>query len=162
MRSVLLVLIPAFLALVAMGCRPPAPETAPERTAQQMRADAEALVAQWRNLANAGDAAGVAALYSDDAVFVDPFGGVHQGPEAIAVYLRETFAGPVEYQIEVFGVVSGGDLAASYGRWSRTVNDSTGPETIGGMWQSVGQYQDDGSMKTLLHHTMVPAPVPGP
>jgi ketosteroid isomerase-like protein len=133
----------------------------PARTAEQVQADVQALRTTWQELANAGDFNGVAALYTQDATYVDPFGGIHEGPAAIAAYLAQPAGVSTTTDIQITGTVSAGDMGASWGTFSQTLTDATGTTTtMSGMWQTVGLYQPDGSMKIRLHHTMIPAPRP--
>jgi uncharacterized protein (TIGR02246 family) len=121
MRKVVLFPVPALLVLMAMGCQPPAQEMAPIRTADQARADAEMLTATWVEMANAGDAAGVASTYTEDAVFLDPYGNVIQGRAAIEGYFRQSFATrSSSWDSRIDDLVIQGDMVVSYGTWSAT------------------------------------------
>jgi ketosteroid isomerase-like protein len=160
MRMVLLSPVSLLLALVAMGCQPPAQELAPLRTAEQVEADVEALRVAWLNAANAGDAAGVASFYTDDAVFVDPYGVVHQGRTAIERYYEQSFTRSSGYDIVTEGIIVEGGMVAGYGTYSATLQGPEGPVPSGGRWHSVSLYQPDGSLKLRFHVSMIPAPMP--
>jgi len=155
-------LLPVFplLAFMAMGCQPSVQELAPLRTAEQVEADAQAHLATWLEAANAGDAAGVAASYTEDAVYLDPWGSVHQGRAAIQEYFRQSLARSTDWEATFDGLVIQGDLVAGYGTWSATPVAPEGAAAIGGRWQAVTVYQPDGSPKTRLQLTMIPAPMP--
>ena len=156
MRKLLLVAIPAITIMLATACQPPAEEAPPARTAEQVQADVDALRATWQELANADNAAGVADLYTEDAVFIDQYGGTNSGKAAIATYFERGLPQVAGYDIKVVGTVHDGDLVASYGTWSAMM----GEMPASGMWQTVGQYQADGTLKLRVHSSMVPAPAP--
>jgi uncharacterized protein (TIGR02246 family) len=161
MRTVVLFPVTLLLAFMAMGCQPPVQELAPLRTVEQVRADAEGLVANWVEMANAGDAAGVAATYTQDAVFLDPYGNVIQGRAAIEEYFRQSFATRTSnYESLIDDMVILGDAVASYGIWSATIEglplEFPGPWR----WMALGVYEPDGSFKTRLQLAMIPAPMP--
>ena len=143
-----------LLALIAAGCQPP------HRTAQEAAADFDALRAEWQSLANADDAAAVAAFYAEDAVFTDGFGNLHNGRGAIRGYFEASFPGASDLVIETTDVVFHGDMVAGYGTYSQTVQGPEGDMAIAGMWQTVSMYQPDGSVKILLHQSMLPAEPP--
>jgi uncharacterized protein (TIGR02246 family) len=160
MRKVVLFPVPALLVFMAMGCQPPAQEMEPLRTAGQVEADVEALRVAWLNAANSGDAAGVASFYTDDAVFVDPYGIVHQGRAALEMYWEQSLTRSSGYDIVTEGIIFEGDMGAGYGTWSATLQGPEGPVPTGGRWHTVSLYQPDGSLKLRLHVSMIPAPMP--
>ena len=160
MRKVVLFPVPLLLAFMAMGCQPPAQEMAPIRTAEQIQADIEALAATWLEMANAGDAAGVASTYTDDAVYMDPYGGIHQGRGAIQEYFRQSLSRSTNWLAPMDGTVIQGDMVAGYGTWSATPIMPEGAAPIGGRWQNAAAYQPDGSLKMRLQLAMLPAPMP--
>jgi uncharacterized protein (TIGR02246 family) len=155
----------SFLAvplLLVLACQPPSEEASPQpdRAAAQIEADMEAFRAEWVERANAGDVAGVAALYTEDAVFTDPYGNVHSGRAAITEYLEGSFERAAGYAVVITGYVTHGDVVASYGTYSVTVQRPDGAAAQMGMWQTVSSYQPDGSVKIRLHLSMIPEPVP--
>jgi ketosteroid isomerase-like protein len=152
--------VSTLLALMAMGCQPVAQEAAPARTDAQVQADVESLRTTWQDLANAGDAAGVAALYTDDALYVDPYGGVHQGTAAIVEYLSGAFTRSSGWELRTEGSVIHGEMVAGHGSWSATPNAPEGAPAMGGHWQNVSVYQPDGSLKIRLSLAMIPATPP--
>jgi uncharacterized protein (TIGR02246 family) len=161
MRRTFLALSPALVAFVAFACQPPPQEMAePARTAQAVQADFDALRAEWQNLANADDFAGVAALYTQDAVFIDVNGNVYNGREAISGYLESSFAGSTDLNIQTTDMVMNGDMVAGYGTFSQTVTGPEGDMTMNGMWMTVSLYQPDGSVQIRMHQSMVPAEPP--
>jgi uncharacterized protein (TIGR02246 family) len=122
--------------------------------------DFDALRAEWQTLANAGDPAGVAAFYTPDAVFTDPWGNVHQGHEAILGYLEGSFAEANDLTIATTAILHHGDMVVGYGTWNQTAQGPEGEMAMAGMWQTVSMYQPDGSPKILLHQSMIPAEPP--
>jgi uncharacterized protein (TIGR02246 family) len=161
MRRTLLALSPALVAFVAFACQPPQEEMAePARTAQAVQADFDALRAEWQNLANAGDFAGVAALYTPDAVFIDVHGNVYNGRDAISGYLESSFASSTDLNIQTTDMVMDGDMVAAYGTFSQTVAGPEGDMPMDGMWVTVSLYQPDGSVQIRLHQSMLPAEPP--
>ena len=163
MRKLSFALTPILMAMVATGCQPPPEvEMEPARTAQEVEADFEATKAEWQSLANADDPAGVAALYTADAVFVDAFGNVYDGREAIQGYLEGSFPTASDIVIETTSTIFHGDMVAAYGTFSQTVAGPEGDMTMAGMWQTVSLYQPDGSVKLRMHHSMLPAEPPPP
>jgi uncharacterized protein (TIGR02246 family) len=149
------------LAFTVFACQSPQEEMAePARTAQAVQADFDALRAQWQDLANAGDFAGVAALYAPDAVFIDVYGNVYDGREAISGYLESSFAAATDLDIQTTDMVVEGDMVAGYGTYSQTVTGPEGDMPMSGMWMTVSLYQPDGSVQIRMHQSMLPAEAP--
>jgi uncharacterized protein (TIGR02246 family) len=159
MRKIPLVTIPALLVLVATGCEPSVPE-APARTDQQVQADVEALRSQWQELANADDLAGVVATYTEDAVYIDQYGTVHDGRTAISTAFEQSLPLVSGYEIQTSGTVFGGDMVAAHGTWTATMTTSAGSTAMNGLWVVVSLYQPDGSLKIRIHQGMIPATPP--
>jgi uncharacterized protein (TIGR02246 family) len=162
MRKVVLFPVPVLLVLMAMGCQPPVQELVPLRTAEEIQADAEGLVATWVEAANAEDAEGVASTYTADALFVDPYGNVVQGRAAIQEYFGQSFATrSSNWESRIDGVVIPADAVVTYGTWSATIvglpSDLPGPWR----WMALGVYEPDGSLKTRVQFSMMPVPMPG-
>lgn len=164
MRKILM----AALALLAVACQAP-PETdmttseadmTPERTAEQVFADFDGMRAEWQAMANADNAVGVAGLYTDDAVFTDAYGTVYDGRDAVQGYFEASFPGGTDLVIVTTDLVHHGDMVAGYGTFSQTVQGPEGEMPLAGMWQTVSMYQPDGSVKILLHQSMIPATPP--
>jgi uncharacterized protein (TIGR02246 family) len=151
-----------LVVLMAMACPLSAQQRAPIRSADQVRADTETLVATWVTRANAGDATRVAATYTNDAVFVDPYGNVVRGRAAIQEYFGQSFATrSSNWESRVDETVMIGDLAVAYGTWFADI-EGLPAETPGPWrWLSVGVYETDGSLRTRFHIGMIPAAMPG-
>jgi uncharacterized protein (TIGR02246 family) len=158
-RLLSLVLIP-----LVWGCYAPTEEAVGEmtaaRTAMDVEADFEALRADWQALAIADDAAGVADYYTEDAVFTDAFGNIFNGRAAIQGYFEGSFATATDLSIETTDVLVHGDMVAGYGTFTQTAEGPDGDMVMTGMWQTVSMYQPDGSVKIVLHQSMLPAEPP--
>jgi len=147
-----------LLALILVGCQPsPQAGTTPARTAEEIRADFDSLRAEYQDLANAGNAAAVAGLYTADAVLVEPDGTVLKGREAIAQYFGNVLQGMSGLDIQTSEAFVHGDMVAGYGTFSQTLTGPEGPMNMSGMWQTVCVYGADGSLKIRLHLDMIPA-----
>jgi len=162
MRKSLLASIAFLTLLLAAGCQAPPEQMAPQRTAAEVDAAFETLRADWQSMANADDAAGVAAFYTDDAVFIDVYGNAYEGREAITAYFEGSFASSSALDIQTTDMVVHGDMVAGYGTFSQTVTGPDGEMQMSGMWMTVSLYQADGSVKIRLHQSALPSePPPG-
>jgi len=106
---------------------------------QAAAADLPAQIAKmsqaWQTAYNAGDAAALAALYTDDAKVMAPGSAAVSGRAAIqAIFAQDIARGSKNAltQVEVFG---GGDLAVEIGGWVETGAD--------------GAHKDHGSFLTV-------------
>jgi len=114
-------LIVACVAAVALtpGCTPAADQEA-EAPVTPVDVSAEIMAANEAFVAanNAGDAAGVAAMYTDDAILYPPNGEpLAGGPEAIAAFFQGVFDAGIERVIlETVEAVGMGDTAVEIGR----------------------------------------------
>jgi uncharacterized protein (TIGR02246 family) len=160
MRKISLALSPTLLALMAVGCQPPPPEMAPERTVQEVEDAFDAVRTEWEALANADDAAAVAAFYTEDAVFVDAYGNVYNGRAAIQGYLEASLPTGSGLTIQKSDMVFHGDIVATSGTFSQMVSGPEGEETMTGLWQTVSFFQPDGSILIRMHQSMLPAEPP--
>jgi uncharacterized protein (TIGR02246 family) len=155
MRRVSLFPVTSLVVLVAMACPLSAQQRAPIRSADQARADVQRVVSTWVERANAGDAAGVASFYTDDAVFLDPYGNVVRGRAAIEQMFAQFSAdGSSNWNVRIDETVMLGDVAVSTGTWSANFLGTPGPWR----WLSVWVYEPDGSMRSRFHLGMMPAP----
>ena len=159
MRRIPLVSIPTLLILLAAGCQPPAQEMAP-RTMQEVEDAFEAARAEWQALANADDAAGVVAFYTEDAQFTDAYGNVHIGTAAITEYFQQSFAASSDLTIQRTDLAFHGDMIAASGTYSQTVQGPEGAMTMSGLWQTVSLFQPDGSTLIRMHQSMLPSEPP--
>ncbi|MFC1525824.1 YybH family protein [Candidatus Latescibacterota bacterium] len=146
MRATLLV-----LALAIASCQPA------QRSAQEAEADVDAVRSEWQSLANADDADAVAAMYTEGATFVAASGTVVKGREAIRGAFEASFSVRSDLVIETAAVLFDEDMVAAYGNYSQKLQSPDGETTLKGMWQTVSMYQPDGSLKIVLHQSMIPA-----
>jgi len=132
--------------------------------------DTAAVVAQvtqvrtaWRQAALAHDAAGVAALYTDDAVFVGADGQAARGPAAIQEALTPYVGGMTSMELSDTHTEAGVDLASDMGSYTQTVQTPDGAEqTMSGGYLVVLRKQADGSWKIVQQLTALPAQMPAP
>ena len=101
-----------------------------------------ALEKKWEAAANAGDAAAVAALYSEDAVSFPPKAPMAKGRAAIQASMEEEFAAKkwVTQTIETIEVIPHGDYATETGKWIAKHGDGS-VESEGAfvaLWKNVG------------------------
>jgi uncharacterized protein (TIGR02246 family) len=150
----------AIFALFIPACQPPAQEMAPARTMQEVDDAVESLRAEWVALANADDAAGVAALYTEDAVFVDVYGNAYEGRAAIQAYLQDSFSRSSGTTIQTLDMVFDSNMVAASGTFSQTVEGPEGEMLMTGLWQNVSFFQPDGSLLLRMNQTMLPAEPP--
>jgi uncharacterized protein (TIGR02246 family) len=107
----------ATIALLTASC-------AQEQSGGDVRAAIEAGAAKWQESFNAGDGAGIAALYTDDAQIMPPGAAAVSGRDNIAAFWQEALsAGGVSVTLEVVEVVAQGNHATEVGRFSMTDAD---------------------------------------
>ena len=76
----------------------------------------DALGAQWSGAYNAGDAEGVANLYTEDAIFSDASGQVIEGRQALNAYMQADIeAGPAQIAIDPMEMDVSNDTAHAIG-----------------------------------------------
>ena len=99
---------------------------------------------------NAGDAAGVAALYENEGVLAFQ-GTTFQGPGQIRTFLEGMTAAKARVAMNVKHVVRAGDVAVLYNDWSMTVTGPDGkPEASSGKAIEVVRRQADGTWKFVV------------
>lgn len=152
----------AVAAIVLGGCAKssaPAADTSAGSTAMAPAADtaiATAAVAKlrnaWADAANRKDAATVAAMYSDNAVFVSSDQPVASGRAAIQAAFAKTFPISSDLKISSEKTEASGDLAYDYGTYTQRVTPPKGKAMeIGGNYLVVLRKQSDGSWKIVRH-----------
>jgi uncharacterized protein (TIGR02246 family) len=135
----LLILAATLLALVACA-KTPAPDTAV--------ADADAIRAvnvAWNKAYNAGDGAGIAALYTEDAVLMAPGAPLVRGKASISEYYAKdaaafAAAGLTVADAPTSDVAQSGDLAWQSGTYMTT--DKSGATVEAGKFLTVFQRKD--------------------
>ena len=84
-----------------------------------------AVTASWEKAFNAGDAAGVAALYTDDAALMPPGAEAVVGMEAIQAFWSEFIASGATVKIETKEVSGSGDMLVEIGTVVVTAPDGS-------------------------------------
>ena len=112
-----------------------------------------------------GDAAALASLFTDDAVFVTP-GGMMYGREAIEKYWVETFQQghfsnhlnkADQYSPHLIGTT--GNEVWRTGEWSFTVQGKSGdPINLKGFWSAINVREGDTWKTRLLTFNVTPPP----
>jgi uncharacterized protein (TIGR02246 family) len=105
----------------------------------------------WDEAFGTGDAAKVAAFYTEDAVFLPPTHDVMQGPAGVEKFFAGLFeAGVTGHKLEVIEVVGEDDdeVVVAAAKWSAKGKDGS---AVGGVATHVFERQPDGSLKLVLH-----------
>ncbi len=89
---------------------------------------------------NQGDLDAVVALYEPGAVFSSQQGELRSGSEAIRQEMAPFTATKPDLKIEVTKVITAGDIAVMYSRWSQTM-----PSQMSGRAVEVARRQQDGN-----------------
>ena len=111
--------------------------------------DVKAAYEQWNEAFNSGDAAKVAAAYTDDAIFLPPTHDVVEGPDGVRAFFDGLFKnGVTGHDLEIINVMADGDEIVAASKWSAKGGDGS---DIGGIATHVFEKQDDGSLKLKLH-----------
>jgi uncharacterized protein (TIGR02246 family) len=150
-----------FILLAFVGCEtePVVTDTAPARgvtePAPAHEADREAIDqvrSQWIEAAERDDAAGVAALYSDDAVVTAPQHEAVHGRESIRELWERQFPMASGLEIGSSDFEVSGDLAYDYGTFSQTLTTPAGEEMeVEGEYVVILRRQDDGQWRITRH-----------
>lgn len=107
----------------------------------------------WNAAFNRGDAAAVAALYTDDATVLPHTHDVVSGPGKIQEFWTAVIgAGFKDHSIEMLDVHVDGNLACEIAKWAATGPGEDGrPKSYGGSLVNLYERQADGSWKCRLH-----------
>ena len=161
--------IPLALGLLIAACAPEAQETA-ETTTQEYESPAAAgelvaaLAATYEELYNAGDAAGVAGMYAEDAIVLMSTSEIVEGREAIgaATELFITLNSP-QLSIKPIAQMTVGDWVLDRGSYSNMITADGEPATLTGSYLSLSRRSGDG---LIMHRLAVnfdgPPPIPMP
>ncbi|QBY06039.1 nuclear transport factor 2 family protein [Thalassotalea sp. HSM 43] len=109
---------------------------------------------QYMALFNAGDAVGLANLYTDDAVYsMDGF-SIVTGKDAIIAQIKlEMAAGPATIELTTVDLEANGTTAFETGTWLVTVVDGDNKILINGNYMVVWQQQAD--KKWLIYRDVI-------
>ena len=148
------------LALLLSACAPPAPEAAaPAPAVIDAAAVGQSVETAYIAAVASGDAAAIAALYTDDAVVRNPQGLRLEGKQQIQDSYQATFdQGTATLTITPSSAVTVGDAVVVEGAYTYTVTPEGGQPT-----ESQGQYlavnkQIDGQWKILRLMSKPPVP----
>lgn len=123
-------------------------------------ADVEQAQAQWIQLAEAGDAAGVAQLYDADAVMLVGDGEPMVGRQAIQAGL--SFEGLTGMEINTQYTELGIELVSTWGTYAQTYQTPEGAEqTVSGTFLAVARRQADDTWQIVYHMSIPDAAMPG-
>jgi uncharacterized protein (TIGR02246 family) len=122
--------------------------------------DAVAKVRQsWKDMADKKDSAGVAALYSDDAVLVGTNVPMATGKAEIETRLGQMFSASSVASIDSKETVVGSDVAYDYGTFHQTITPPKGKAMeVDGTYIVTLHKQADGSWKITHHMSNVQPP----
>jgi uncharacterized protein (TIGR02246 family) len=116
MRTVLLALAAVIIAM---------PATALAQDTGYKKADFAKLTAKWAKAYNAGDAAGIAALYAEDASLLPPNSAPVEGRAKIEAFWAEAVAAGGSTELTIHEVFSMGETAVEVGMYSGTAADGS-------------------------------------
>ena len=121
--------------------------------AQSAAEEVTAAYAAWDAAFNAGDAAALAAIYSEDALFLPATHDVIAGPEGVQEFFAARFEmGVTGHALELVEAHEVGDAVVAAARWSADGKDASGADQPwGGLATHVFERQDTGELKLRLH-----------
>ena len=162
MRPRLILPTVAMVSVLLASCQAPAaaPAGLSDEDVAAVGAMADTYVAQTL----AGDFAGVAAHFTDNAIILPPNEPAVQGRAAIQAYL-EAYPTITEFESTPVEVTGAGDMAVARGtyRLTATVEGMADPITDTGKWMTLNQRQADGSWLATVQmwNSDLPVPTPG-
>jgi uncharacterized protein (TIGR02246 family) len=147
-----------LLSIVAITIGTAQPAAAQQNSAEDLKAAAEALIAQRVQLYNKKDAAGIAAEFTPDAIFVEllPTLEVMRGKEEIQKHYQQLFdAGATSFNQKITQVeLNGNEEGVMTGDYSVFANG----KTITGHWFEILR-QEAGTWKATVHVFARPNPI---
>ena len=120
---------------------------------EQDREQINDLAVKYANAVNKTDATAIAALFTEDGVFVTP-AGIVSGREAIEAAYHELFkAGPVsDMVIKTVEIHGAGNLVWAFGQFSNNIEH--------GNWSTVDERNGDTWNIHMLTYNITPPPTP--
>src|SRR5688572_4268133 len=113
----------------------------------------------WIAAAERDDAASVAAMYTEDAIFLTSDGGTLNGRAAIEASLAESFKASTGLTITEESSEVSGDVVYSTGEWKQTITMPDGKTVDAeGRYLVISELQADGAWKITRHVSIVKAP----
>ena len=155
MRTTLISIV-LGVALALAACQPaPKQEAAPAPPSQaEIAAAINQVRATYETAVNAGDAAAVAALFTNDAISMPPSEPVLMGKEAIQSNLQSQLD-QFKYEITITQdeAVGAGDWAYGRGTYALKATPKAGGKAVDitGKYLNIMQHQPDGSWKIARH-----------
>lgn len=154
MKLTKIALVLAFVPCIGLiACAQQAQQEAVDMEA--LAADMAAIEADWKQAYEAGDAAGVAALYAEDAVYLAPYAEAARGRPAIEARLAEVMGATTERKvtIERFDAGAAGDLAYGIGTYTLEMGMAgvEQPMTDSGKYMTIAKLSADGTWKIYAH-----------
>ena len=119
--------------------------------------DIEAREAEWLKAFNAGDASGVAQIYTQDGRILPPNGPIVDGRAAIEGFVKEFVASKAQLSFKLVTVHESADLCAAVGEYELEI---PGAPTDSGKFVEVWRRQADGSWLIAddIFNSSLPAP----
>jgi uncharacterized protein (TIGR02246 family) len=153
MKRFIGLLLAASLMMVAQAARS-------ETTSVDTKADIQKMATAWMDAYNKKDAATIAKMYAEDAVFSNP-GWTASGRTAIEDALNKDLAAGAFSKVNSITVDQAhrvGDLDYSAGSWTADAKGPDGKEApVGGHWLVISQYRD-GHYVLLVHNSNMALP----
>ncbi len=113
----------------------------------------------WIAAAERDDAAAVAAMYTEDAIFLTSDGGTLNGRAAIKAELAESFKAGSGLTVTEESSEVAGDIVYSTGEWKQTITMPDGKTVDAeGRYLVISELQSDGTWKITRHVSIVKAP----
>lgn len=121
--------------------------------ADEMGEQVKAAYAAWDAAFNQGDAAKIAAFYTDDVLFLPATHDVIEGSDGVEKFFAGLIANGVSgHKLELIRVEGEPALVVGAAKWSAKGKDASGAEAaFGGIATHVFERQADGSLKLKLH-----------
>ena len=102
----------------------------------------ETMAKSWEATHNTGDAAAVAAYYTEDGIRMPPNSPAVEGREAIAAQIKQGMDnGIAKVRLETDEVMTSGDMG--WARGTYVIIDADGNEVDNGKWMQVGKKVGD-------------------